>query len=286
MRLFLTIAFMVFSGCSGKQTDGDTVATCLAEYDKRTGQKPVETFGQAKAILKTFKKVSFAQLDPAYVAYEKLDQMAKKYRSKRFYLVTGENQFRYLVGKHRVMDLLPTTGDNIYIKVRNRACVAGKTVPDRVLLLNLQVLKRFFKLRKILKKRGYDHTAFTFTDGFRPPRVNNPEGKEYGAVKSQHLWGKAIDFQIGDIDRNGKEEECVDKKIVVDILDKLVVPDGGLGLYPGDKNEGKSMASHIDVRGKCNRWFNHPAKVFEAQCDFYSRWARPKDPTRARCVGK
>ena len=210
--------------------------------------------------------------------------MLYRYRGSRFYIVPGESQFQYLFGRQRVMDFLPKGDDKVFEEVRQAAC-SKKRIPDRVLLFDLEVLKRLFKLRRLLKNGGYDHTAIRLTDGFRPPRVNQPGKKVFGASKSQHLSGRAVDFSIGDVDRNGVIEECTDKRIVLEILSREVVPDGGLGLYPGDENR-ESMAAHIDVRGHCSRWFNHPARPFQARCSWYPKWMRPGDKTRARCVGK
>jgi uncharacterized protein YcbK (DUF882 family) len=63
-----------------------------------------------------------------------------------------------------------------------------------------------------------------------------------------HLYGKALDLRIGDIDRNGKIE-FDDKEIVYKILDqKIVRNSGGLGYYP------KTMIVHFDTRGAWARW--------------------------------
>lgn len=111
--------------------------------------------------------------------------------------------------------------------------------------LNDQLLFCFFQLSQRLSVRGYNPSSLKITSASRSHIHNDFVG---GARNSQHLKGKALDLQIGDINGDRKANST-DKKIVSDILDKEVIGNkGGVGFYPG------TMMVHLDVRGRKARW--------------------------------
>lgn len=95
-----------------------------------------------------------------------------------------------------------------------------------------------------LDEQGYDKYGFTVRESHRPPRYNAARG---GASKSQHIWGTAVDIVIRDINKDGTADQT-DKKIVLEIMEKIVGNEGGLGKYPG------TMTVHFDCRGHRARW--------------------------------
>jgi uncharacterized protein YcbK (DUF882 family) len=108
------------------------------------------------------------------------------------------------------------------------------------------ILHRFLDLILALKKNGYDEYAFKINDGYRYPRFN--ELKD-GASMSQHIYGRAIDIAIGDINNDGKYKESVDKQIVLSILERRIIKNsGGVGRYIN------SNVVHFDTRGSYSRW--------------------------------
>ncbi len=108
------------------------------------------------------------------------------------------------------------------------------------------MLYRFLDLIILLDKSGYNTDSLKIMDGYRYPTFNDDTG---GAGFSQHLYGKAIDIEIGDINNDHVIDEKTDKKIVIELLDKKVIKkSGGIGLYPG------TQIVHFDTRGKYARW--------------------------------
>ena len=98
-----------------------------------------------------------------------------------------------------------------------------------------------------LEKQGYNKYGFMVRCGHRHPRRNMASK---GASQSQHQFGKAADLEIRDINNDGKKDDK-DKQIVLEILEKIVDDDGGLGLYPG------TMSVHLDSRGYKARWTSY-----------------------------
>jgi len=95
-----------------------------------------------------------------------------------------------------------------------------------------------------LDKLGHDKYGFHIRTAHRHPTKNNEVN---GASYSQHMFGKAIDIGVDDIDQNGISNQA-DKSIVYSLLQGIVGQRGGLGLYPG------SMNLHFDCRGFKARW--------------------------------
>lgn len=210
----------------------------LAEsYDQKNPQKPVTTYQEINNVLASFKTVNYYQLDKEYI--KKANLYAGFYHSQVYYVIKGEDIFKYLVGKFRVMDFLPR--DEYFMKNVNDLSANHK----QYLLLNKNLLYKFLDLMNTLEKRNFQKDAFSINHAFRYPSYNDKIG---GAKGSLHTYGMAIDIKIADIDKDGKIEK-EDKKIVLDILDKEIIGQyGGIGRYPW------SQTIHFDVRGWYARW--------------------------------
>lgn len=80
-----------------------------------------------------------------------------------------------------------------------------------------------------------------------------------GAAKqSQHIPGKAIDFIVFDINRDGKSDSK-DVNLVYEILDKQIMKDkGGIGTYKKEQSFLYRQMIHIDCRGITKRWVESP----------------------------
>ena len=112
-------------------------------------------------------------------------------------------------------------------------------------LIDKKILYKTLELQDSLRSKDYDPHGFSISNGHRHPHYNDQIG---GASKSQHLWGKAIDIKIKDINKDGKSNQA-DKKIVLDLLENHIIKRrGGVGRYVG------TMSIHYDVRGHYARW--------------------------------
>ncbi|MBC8112682.1 MAG: DUF882 domain-containing protein [Verrucomicrobia bacterium] len=212
-----------------------------SQFDKKVMQKPVMTYADIDKTLKKFPQVSYFQLDTAYLTFTKSgDKPYKKLLiSQTYYVVKGEDIFRFLVGKFRVKDFMVKDkfyADNLYKLHQNRS---------QYLLIDKKLLYKLLDLQLLLKKSGYNDHAFWIGFANRYPSLNKEVG---GASVSFHLTGKALDINILDINRNGLVT-YEDKKIVLNLLETEVISnEGGVGRYPW------SMTVHFDIRGYKARW--------------------------------
>jgi uncharacterized protein YcbK (DUF882 family) len=117
-------------------------------------------------------------------------------------------------------------------------------IPNQDQITNLILLCQFI-LQPIKEHFG---KPVIINSGYRSPNHNKLAG---GAPLSQHLFGKAIDLKIGDINRDGSINQ-EDKNIAYKILQLDVIANrGGLGFYPN------TQILHMDVRGEYARWNNY-----------------------------
>jgi uncharacterized protein YcbK (DUF882 family) len=212
-----------------------------AEYDKIYHQKPVMTQQGVDSVLNGLQKLTFNQLDTAYLNYTGYAKPKFKVfvQNRTFYVIKGRDIFKYLVGKHRIKDFLAK--DKYYNYNLNHLDKNGW----QYFLIDKQVLYKLLFLKQTLRKRGYDENAFWIGFGQRHPQLNKEVG---GASVSFHIQGKAIDINILDIDKDGVPTKA-DKKIVMDMLENEIIGKyGGVGRYPW------SMTIHFDVRGYYARW--------------------------------
>jgi hypothetical protein len=233
----LLLLLMLLLSCSRSSSKNEQVAVV-----KHSSKREILTYEGIDSVLDRFEKVPYEKLDTAYLKFSGYDKEMYKegIRGKIFYRITWEESLKNLVGKFTVNDFLP--------KDRNwsGSKTSSETVRTQYICINKEVLHRFLDLINRLGEMGYDKYAFRIKDGFRYPNFNNRTG---GARLSQHIYGRAIDLSIGDIDRDGKYNEATDKKIVLSLLENDIIKNsGGVGCYPG------TNAVHFDTRGYKARW--------------------------------
>ena len=205
-------------------------------------QKEILTYAEIDSVLNTFQKIPFQQLDKEYLKTTGYIGRPDEYKvyNKSFYKLVGKDVFKNLVGKFTVNEFLPKEKywkENYNIADSNYI---------QYFLIDTVVLYRFLDLILWLNKSNYNVNAIKIMDGYRYPAFNSETG---GASYSQHLYGKAIDIEIGDINNDGIVDEKNDKNIIIDLLDKKIIKKaGGIGIYPG------TQIIHFDTRGKYARW--------------------------------
>lgn len=96
----------------------------------------------------------------------------------------------------------------------------------------------------MIENPGVNSKGFYVRESFRHPTWNDKRG---GAYQSQHIFGRAADLIILDINGDSKANS-EDKDIALDIFEKIIGNTGGIGKYPGTK------IIHLDVRGFRARW--------------------------------
>jgi hypothetical protein len=209
-------------------------------YDQQTHQPPITRHAQIDSILNTLEAISFDHIDPAYLETNGIEGKWKTaLAKKKWYKVRGKQAFQYLVGTFRIENFLP----------RDAAWEQNRNDPDaghiQYLCMDKRILHKLLDLMKAMEKQGMDTRQMAINYGFRPPTYNTLIG---GATRSRHQWGEAIDLIIGDVNRDGRMDDC-DKAPLIAMLDRDIIGDGGgVGKYP------HSQIIHMDVRGHRARW--------------------------------
>ncbi len=201
--------------------------------------KGAETFYDAKNILEQYPTVSFlelpAQLKKSY--HDPKYDIEKPISNSRFYVIPRKDLLKKIFANNRLNDFVTKEQQiNTFWYFQG-----GQSY----LCINEKIIEALFLLQESLIKEELDSRALFINSAYRSP-VHNLKVK--GAPMSQHIFGKAIDLRIGDINRDQKIDQ-VDKQIVYKILNaNIVANNGGLGFYPG------TMIVHMDVRGVRARW--------------------------------
>lgn len=181
--------------------------------------------------------IKYKDLDASYQLYSDPQQkFIKKLKHSSYYEIKPEDLLKRVVGKFRVCDFVAT--DKYFEDLKQGE---GKLY----WLADKKMLYMFLEMIQQLKRKGYDEYAYTIRNSHRHPFWNANKWK--GAKNSQHIYGRAVDLRVGDINRDGTANQK-DKKILLDILEKIVGNKGGLGKYPG------TMCLHFDSRGYRARW--------------------------------
>jgi uncharacterized protein YcbK (DUF882 family) len=118
--------------------------------------------------------------------------------------------------------------------------------------LDSKVILKEKLIRQKLLKKGYA-PSYTIISGHRSEGFNKI--LPLSAKNSFHLYGKAIDFWLGDINQDGKTNtKDVDDfvQVVREVENENPQIIGGIGTYKG-KFYSKMMV-HIDVRGYRASW--------------------------------
>ncbi|MDG1914751.1 MAG: D-Ala-D-Ala carboxypeptidase family metallohydrolase [Crocinitomix sp.] len=208
----------------------------IDKFDKQNAQSPVLTHACIDSVLAEFEVVDFADLDKEYTnSNGKFKSSLKK---EKFYVLEGDDVLKYIVGEYRIRNFVTT---DAYYSRNEKDYTKNK---KQFWLVDKKMLYMMLDLILKLDENGYNKYGFHVRESHRHPTYNEKKG---GASSSQHIWGKAVDIVIQDINNDGKKTQA-DKTIVLDIMEEIVGNNGGLGRYPG------SMTVHFDFRGHRARW--------------------------------
>ena len=225
---YLAVLFFFFS-CQSEEE----------KYDEETGQMPVLTHEGIDSVLARFETLDFDDLDEDYKTYSNsLGEFETSLKNETFYVVRGKDVFKYIVGEYRIRNFLTR---DLYFNENLEDYEANK---PQYWLVDKKMLYMMLDLILTLDERGYNKYGFEVRESHRHPKYNTMAG---GASKSQHVWGRAVDIVVTDIDNDG-EVEKEDKDIVLEIMEEIVGNTGGIGKYPG------GMTVHFDSRGYRARW--------------------------------
>lgn len=219
----------------------------IKKYDEEFPQQEILTKKGIDSVLNEFEVVSYNDLTAEYFAYTDPEEEYKsKLKKLKYRVVKGKDVFKTLVGKYRVMNFVTTDQfyhDNLDNLEENRKLYW--LIDENLLYMILEFILK-------LEELGYDKYGFTVRESHRHPKANTMRG---GATQSQHLFGRAADLEIKDINQDGKITP-EDKDICLEILEDIVNDKGGMGLYPG------TQTIHIDCRGHRARWnsYKRPTK--------------------------
>ncbi|HEX2900312.1 MAG TPA: D-Ala-D-Ala carboxypeptidase family metallohydrolase [Bacteroidia bacterium] len=225
--------FLAVSGCESGPTPQET-------YDRQTRQSPVIRHSQINSVLNGLTAVPFDKIDPAYLQTAGITgEWKRKLAAKTWYVLTGDESYRFVVGTFRIQDFL-TPDDAFYAQQANPE--AGQQL---YLCLDRRILHKLLDLLDGMRAQGLDTRQIVIKHGFRHPAYNKAIG---GASKSRHQFGEAIDLFVGDVNGDGQADEG-DKAPLLKMLDQKIIGNaGGVGRYPD------SHVIHMDVRGFRARW--------------------------------
>lgn len=222
---------MIFSSCTKKNY--------LGSEKEKDEQEDILTKAGIDSVLDGFDEVNYSELDEQYLNYSNPDRKFEKELSPRsFYVIPGDKVNTKVIGNFRVRDFL---AHDDYYKFNKKYHASNIT---QFWLIDKEVLYMMLDLIHQLDELDHNKYGFHIRNSHRHPKLNTDSN---GAKYSQHMFGRAIDIGIDDIDNDGKAMQK-DKTIVYEILQDIVGNKGGLGKYPG------SMNLHFDCRGFKARW--------------------------------
>ena len=210
-----------------------------SRFDRETGQTEILTKEGVDAVLDGLEKIDYKDLPAKYVNYSDPNgDFDAKLKSFEYFILKGDDVLKFVVGQSRIQDFI--AGDEY--KIENESDYEADHV--QYWLVDRKMIYMIVEFINKLDKKGYDRYGFYVRESHRHPKLNTARG---GASMSQHLYGKAADLVIEDINKDGKKNQK-DKEIALEILEGIVGNKGGMGLYPG------TMTIHIDCRGYAARW--------------------------------
>ena len=208
------------------------------EYAKNL-QEDVLTEEGIEEVLNKLESVHYTDLDTQYLNYSHPNRKFTKELQNRYYYKVYGNQMKLkVIGSYTISDFM--AHDTYYKTYKENPFPEF----EQYWLIDKEVLFMMLELINQLDESGYNKYGFHIRNSHRHPKLNT-DGS--GASYSQHMFGKAIDIGVDDIDENGVSN-LDDKKIIYDMLQDIVGNKGGLGLYPGKMN------LHFDCRGFKARW--------------------------------
>ena len=216
------------------------IISCEKETEKENpgvNYQKISTYEAVDSMYNTFEKLSYAELPPEYLQHVGLDgKYAATHYHREFLVIKQEDLFKNMVWDFPVWRFLARDDYFFY-----RKSLKGNI---QILLLDKTLLYRILDFISALEKRNLNTNGFYVRESFRHPTWNTVRG---GACQSQHIFGRAADLVILDIDNNGIVNSD-DKDIALEIFEEIIGNSGGIGKYPGTKT------IHIDVRGYRARW--------------------------------
>ena len=202
-------------------------------------QADVLTKNGIDSMLTLFETVKYTDLNQEYKEYSHPEnKFNSELKNRNFYKIYGTQMDLKIVGEFTVRDFIPH--DEYYKAFKENPFPEF----EQYWLVDPEVLYMMLELIQELDAKNYDKYGFHIRTAHRHPQKNTDVN---GASYSQHMFGKAIDIAVDDINKDGESNQA-DKKIVYELLQKIVSNDGGLGLYPGGLN------LHFDCRGHKARW--------------------------------
>ncbi|MEO9531257.1 MAG: D-Ala-D-Ala carboxypeptidase family metallohydrolase [Crocinitomicaceae bacterium] len=225
----IPILFLGFWSCESPES----------KYDRETGQTEILTKDEVDAVLDGLEKIDYTDLPASYINYsDPYGDFEANLKSYEYFVIKGDEVLKFVVGKTRIQDFMASDG----YKSENAADFeANKT---QYWLVDRKMIYMIVEFIDQLDEKGLNKYGFYVRESHRHPKLNKARG---GASKSQHIYGKAADLVIEDINNDGKANQK-DKEIALEILEGIVGSKGGMGLYPG------TMTIHIDCRGYAARW--------------------------------
>lgn len=208
-------------------------------YDLKHNNQQVLNLYQLKNSVSNYSVLNFNQLPEALKSKMKSAEInyKNKFSELKFYKIPKDDLYKKVYMNQRLIDLCSSEQRELYLWFSSTRYF--------YIMVNFDLFDILFRLNSILNKKGFFNENIKINSAYRSPSTND---KVHGAKNSMHLFGKALDLKIGDINKDGIVTEQ-DKKIVYDILDKnLINNKGGLGYYP------KTMILHMDIRGSRARW--------------------------------
>lgn len=214
-------------------------------YDLKNDNQQVLNLNQLKNSISYYSVLNYNQLPEALKSRMKSAEIdyKNKFSKLNFYKIPKDDLYKKVYMNQRLIDICSSEQRELYLWFSSTRYF--------YIMVNFDLFDVLFRLNSILNKKGFFNENIKINSAYRSPNTND---KVHGARNSMHLFGKALDLKIGDINKDGLISE-EDKKIVYDILDKnLIKNKGGLGYYP------KTMILHIDIRGSRARWDQYKRK--------------------------
>lgn len=209
------------------------------EHIATNQQEDILTYEGIDSVLSTLTVVGYTKLPKKYLDYSHPNRkLTAELQERDYYLVKGYDMNKKVVGNFTVRNFL--ANDRYYKTYKDNPFPEF----EQYWLTDKKVLYMMLDLILELDKQGYNKYGFHIRNSHRHPQLNT---RANGAKYSQHMFGRAIDIGIEDINNDGKKTQA-DKTIVYEILQDIVGNKGGLGKYPG------TMNLHFDCRGFRARW--------------------------------
>jgi hypothetical protein len=197
----------------------------------------VESEQEINRIISKLERVPISKLPKEFSesGYFSKPEFQAYFQGRYFYKLSMEQAMEKIVDNWRIIDFISGDQKNHWFYSLDK---------EFYWLIDKKVLIAFLQLKKKMEEKDLDWDAIRLNSANRSPYWNGVVG---GAAYSRHLCGDAIDFSVGDVDKNGIAN-YEDKLKVLELCELIIGDKGGIGLYP------KTQAIHIDTRGRSARW--------------------------------